>query len=123
MGKLAFTGWVENKHDFFQGIDLFCLPSLHEPFGIVLLEAFCHGVPVVSSDSEGPTDIIAPDVDALLVKKNDAAALADALERLLADPERAQMMAQNAYQKVVAKYDMKAVAAQIEDALQKITKK
>ena len=120
---LRFTGWVEDKDAFFAGIDIFCLPSLHEPFGIVLLEAFSHGVPVVSSDSEGPTDIIAPDVDALLVKKGDALALADALEKLLADPERAQIMAQNAYQKVMTKYDMKAVAAQIEEALQKITKK
>lgn len=121
-GLLRFTGWVEDKAAFFSSIDIFCLPSLHEPFGIVLLEAFAHGVPVVSSDSEGPSDIIAPGVDALLVKKGDAQSLADALEKMLTDPERAQIMAQNAYQKVVAKYDMKAVCAQIEDALQQIIK-
>jgi len=120
-GVLQFIGWVDNKTTFFHDIDLFCLPSHHEPFGIVLLEAFAHGVPVVSTNSEGPTDIITPDVDALLTLKNDAVALADGLERLLLQPDRANEMAQKAYQKVLMHYDMAAVSEQIEIALLKIT--
>lgn len=117
---LRFIGWVGDKERFFAEIDLFCLPSLHEPFGIVLLEAFAHGVPVVSTNSEGPSDIIAPDKDALLVEKDNAAALADALEKLLTKEEQASALAQAAYQKVVEKYDMQAVCAQIETALTEI---
>ncbi|NBX04481.1 MAG: glycosyltransferase, partial [Alphaproteobacteria bacterium] len=92
-GALTFVGWVENKADFFDSLDIFCLPSLHEPFGIVLLEAFAHGVPVISSDSEGPRDIISPDVDALLVQRGDAAALADAIEKLFKFQEGANALA------------------------------
>ena len=119
---LRFTGWVEDKAAFFRGVDVFCLPSLHEPFGIVLLEAFAHGVPVVSSDSEGPSDIIAPGIDALMVKKGDATALADALEKLLENPQLADAMAKKAYYKVVEKYDMRAVGSQMESALDSIIK-
>jgi glycosyltransferase involved in cell wall biosynthesis len=118
--SLRFIGWVGDKARFFSEIDLFCLPSLHEPFGIVLLEAFAHGVPVVSTNSEGPTDIIAPEKDALLVEKDNALALADALERLLRDEEQARALALLAYQKVVEKYDMQAVCAQIEAALSEV---
>ncbi|MGE3714501.1 MAG: glycosyltransferase, partial [Alphaproteobacteria bacterium] len=38
MQVLSFPGWVEDKKSFYTKIDIFCLPSLHEPFGIVLLE-------------------------------------------------------------------------------------
>lgn len=119
--QLEFTGWVKDKAQFFDGIDIFCLPSLHEPFGIVLLEAFAHCVPVVSSDSEGPADIISPDTDALLVAKNDAAAMANALAKLLDSPQLASQLADNAYVKIRDHYAMQPVGAQIEAALLKIT--
>lgn len=42
--KVDFIGWVEDKDKFFSSIDIFCLPSIEEPFGIVLLEAMEHSI-------------------------------------------------------------------------------
>ena len=56
--SITLTGWVEDKNHFFDGLDLFILPSHHEPFGIVLIEAMARGVPVISTMSEGPREII-----------------------------------------------------------------
>ncbi len=117
---LTFPGWVKDKQKFYSGIDIFCLPSLHEPFGIVLLEAFTFGAPMVSTDSEGPRDIITPNHDALIVKKGDATALADALARLLDDASMANDFAANAFVKVKTRYSMEVVCERIEQALKKV---
>jgi glycosyltransferase involved in cell wall biosynthesis len=117
---LTFPGWVNDKQEFYSHIDIFCLPSLHEPFGIVLLEAFVFGAPVVATDSEGPRDIITPNYDALLVKKGDATALANALAKLLDDEKYANDLAANGFVKAKMRYSMEVVAGQIEVALNKV---
>lgn len=117
---LTFPGWVQDKRVFYSHIDIFCLPSLHEPFGIVLLEAFAFGAPVVSTDSEGPRDIITPNYDALVVPKGNAEALANALAKLLDDEQLANDLAANAFVKVKTRYSMAVVAEKIEAALMKI---
>jgi glycosyltransferase involved in cell wall biosynthesis len=116
-GQLTFSGWVMNKKEFYTGIDIFCLPSLHEPFGIVLLEAFAYGAPVISTDSEGPRDIITPNYDALIVPKGDAAQLANALENLLKDPVTCDKLAANAFAKTRTKYAQEIVCKRIEEAI------
>lgn len=117
---LTFSGWVQDKRVFYTHIDIFCLPSLHEPFGIVLLEAFVHGAPVVSTDSEGPRDFITPNYDALVVPKGEAAPLADALAKLLDDEKLAADLAANAFVKVKTRYATDVVAEKIEEALVEI---
>lgn len=117
---LEFTGWIENRHDFYQRMDIFCLPSLHEPFGIVLLEAFANGVPIISSDSEGPKDIITPNYDALIVEKANAAQMAEAMEKLIKNPAKCEELAANGFAKVKSVYSLDVVAIKIEEALIKM---
>ncbi len=118
--RLSFLGWVLDKKAFYTGIDIFCLPSLHEPFGIVLLEAFTHGTPVISTNSEGPRDIITPNYDALIVEMGSSTQLADALERLIKEPKTAEELAANAFAKVKTRYSLEVVCGQIETALNHI---
>jgi glycosyltransferase involved in cell wall biosynthesis len=65
--------------------DVFALTSRYEGFGNVLVEAMACGVPVVATDSSGTRDIVRDGVDGLLVSDHGAAAVASALERVLAD--------------------------------------
>lgn len=118
--RLSFLGWVKDRKEFYTSIDIFCLPSLHEPFGIVLLEAFTYGTPVVSTNSEGPKDIIAPNYDALIVEKGDAKQLADALEILLKDQITADKLAANAFAKTRTKYAQEIVCRRVEVAINSI---
>ena len=119
--KLSFVGWVKDKKAFYTNLDIFCLPSLHEPFGIVLLEAFVFGAPVIATDSEGPKDIITPNYDALIVEKGSAEALAGALAKLLQDSAFADKLAANAFAKAKMRYSIEVVCLQIETALNTIT--
>lgn len=117
---VTLPGWVTDKVRFFADIDLFVLPSLHESFGLVLLEAFAHQVPVVTTDPEGPRAIVHPGKDALRVPRADPDALAGALEKLLRDEARAQGLAANARALVEKEYCMDAMAARLKTALDAI---
>lgn len=116
---LEFSGWVRDKTAFFGSIDMFCLPSLSEAFGLVLLEAFAHKVPVVTSDAPGPADISTDGVDALVVPRGDAFALADGLQRLLEDAALAGRLA-SAAANTVAAYGLDTVGKKICTALERI---
>jgi glycosyltransferase involved in cell wall biosynthesis len=118
--SLTFSGWVTDKAAFWQSIDLFCLPSLHEPFGIVLLEAMAEGLPVISTASEGPREIITSGSDGLLIPAGDIPALADAMAQMLHVPETAFSLAQNARQ-TVAHYRLEAMAERLKTALTSLT--
>ena len=81
-GALATAGQLDAEY---RAADVFCLPSRQEGFGIVFLEAMAYGLPIAAARA-GAVPEVAPDgVTSLLVEPGDAAALADVLERLLAD--------------------------------------
>jgi teichuronic acid biosynthesis glycosyltransferase TuaC len=63
--------------------DLFVLPSIHESFGIVQIEALACGIPVIATDTAGSREIIASGDIGLFCKPADAASLADAMTRAL----------------------------------------
>lgn len=116
-GQLQRIGWVKDKTHFFDSIDLFILPSLQEPFGIVLLEAMMHAVPVISSDAEGPAEILHNHLDGYVVPKGDPVRLADAIEHLLSDPVKALATGIVGYHYVAKAYSMDAMAHRLHDAL------
>jgi glycosyltransferase involved in cell wall biosynthesis len=82
---IEWRGWIEDVDIFYRDIDLFCLPSRAEPFGLVVLEAMMRGVPVVATATDGPRDLILHGETGWLVPVGDASALAAALSEALAD--------------------------------------
>ncbi|MEA5390141.1 glycosyltransferase family 4 protein [Cyanobium gracile UHCC 0139] len=66
---------------------VFCLPSIQEGFGIVFLEAMASGLPVVSTKATAIPEVVPHGQAGLLVPPRDPAALAEALLKLLTNPE------------------------------------
>lgn len=118
--EFTFSGWVANPKQFMDALDIFCLPSLHEPFGIVVLEAMAGKVPIVTTDSEGPSEIITQHHDGVVVAKGDAAALADGLAWMLEDESRARGYASEAYHTLKQRYTMERVAAHMSECVQQV---
>ena len=77
--SVTFSGWVDDVPDFLAQGPIFVLPSLDEPFGIVVLEAMAQGKIIVSTRSQGPREIL-DDTTAYLCPTDDPTALADALQ-------------------------------------------
>ena len=120
---IKFIGWVDDKDKFFEQIDIFCLPSLHEPFGLVLLESMEYSVPIVSTDSEGPSEILRKNQDALIVKSGLPEEMASALMELINNPEKAAMLAESAYLRLLENYDMGVISKKLSTILSEIISK
>lgn len=114
---VQFYGWVKDKADFFKKVDVFCVPSLHEPFGIVILEGILSSKPIVSTKSEGAMEILQHEQSALLAKKGDPQDIADKLVEMLDHREAAISYSQKAYAKMLAEYDIKQVGQKLSEIL------
>ena len=112
---VEFPGWVQDREAFFRRLDVFCVPSLHEPFGIVVVEGFAHARAMVVTDSEGPREIAAHGQTALVVPRDDPERLADALATLLENPELRVRLATAAYGEARRTYDLPVVGRRISD--------
>jgi len=84
-GDVVFVGWIstEDLEGLYALAALVVFASLYEGFGLPVLEAMQRGVPVVTSDRSSLPEV-AGDA-ALVVDPEDAAAIAAAIERILAD--------------------------------------
>jgi len=117
---LTFPGWVDDKPTFFASIDVFCLPSHHEPFGIVLIEAMAQAVPIVSTNSEGPSEIVHDGTEGVLVPRGDSEAMGRAIGGILADPERAARLGANAHRHARETFDLMCVGARLDLAVRRV---
>jgi glycosyltransferase involved in cell wall biosynthesis len=77
---------VPNPEDFMAACDVFCLPSLREGFGLVLIEAAAAGLPVVASRIYGIVDAVEEGETGLLFAPGSAEDLIVQLETALMDP-------------------------------------
>jgi alpha-maltose-1-phosphate synthase len=100
---------------------VFACPSIYEPLGIVNLEAMACATAVVASRTGGIPEVVADGETGLLVPPDDPEALADALNTLLRDPERAWAMGQAGRKRAVAEFGWAAIAARVVDLYTELT--
>jgi glycosyltransferase involved in cell wall biosynthesis/O-antigen ligase len=86
--RVQLVGFWPDAAEAMAALDIMVLPSTSpEPFGLVLLEAMASGKPVIATAHGGPLEIVADGETGFLVPPGDAAALAEAIERLAKDPQ------------------------------------
>jgi glycosyltransferase involved in cell wall biosynthesis len=92
--KVKITGFQDEIVAWIDGSDLVVVPSRHpEGFGIVILEAFARGKPVIGSNIGGIPEIIKDGENGLLVPPGDVDALANAIASLYREPDLRQRLA------------------------------
>jgi len=102
--EIIFAGFLPDLLRYFVGIDVLVNPSLSEEMPNVVLEAMAAGIPVVATDVGGVAEIAGDGETLVLAKPGDAAAIAEAVARLLKDPERAARMGLAARRRVEEAY-------------------
>ena len=116
LGSLDPTG--RELADALAASDVFVLPSRHEPFGIVVLEAWCAGRPVVVSRVGGLQSLVTDGRTGLFFKAGDADELAGRMRELAADPARRTSMGQAGGEEARAKHTWSQIAARTEQIYQ-----
>ena len=94
--RVHFTDMVMDMPALMRSVDSFVFPSRYEPMGLVLLEALAAGLPVITVRTAGGAEVITPRSGIVLDDPDDAAALAEAIERLASDREYARRLGQTA---------------------------
>jgi len=116
---IQLLGWITDKNAFYQALDIFCLPSREESFGLVILESMTHSLPMVLSALSGPKEIIGDSQSALLVEPANPSEMASGLERIITNQALADELAFNAFQRVQS-YSYRSVGPLLQAGLETI---
>ncbi|MHB8168962.1 MAG: glycosyltransferase family 4 protein [Thermoleophilia bacterium] len=112
---IHFAGLINGgRPNYYASADIYCSPCTKASFGVVLLEAMSSGKPIVASDINGYRLVMEDNRHGILVGEPNPAAFAEAILRLLNDPELRQRMGQNGRDTVMEKYSWDLVARQVE---------
>jgi glycogen(starch) synthase len=103
----------EEKRDLLAAGDVFAMPSRTDSFGIVFLEAWTYGKPVIGARAGGPQEIIDHKGDGLLVPFGDVEALTREIARLLNDCDLAHRLGMVGRRKTLERYTWDRVYAQV----------
>ena len=112
--EVSFVGFVKDVPKFLSSIDVLVLPSLFEGLGVAALEAMAAGKPVVATRVGGLAESIIDRETGFLVPPQDGIALADSIERLIADPSMAREMGLKGAARVQSNFTIEQMASQNE---------
>ena len=104
----------EEKLAALQACNCLVLPSVGEAFGIVFLEAWIVGRPVIGARTLAVSAVIQHGQDGFLAAPGDAADLAACIARLIADPDLARRMGARGREKVLRRYTIPRIADRVE---------
>jgi glycosyltransferase involved in cell wall biosynthesis len=108
--SVHFTGQVTNVTEYLQAADLFVLPSESEGFPLALIEAMGAAKPCIVTRVSGAAEVVRDRENGMLIPIGDPAALRDALQWLLADPDRWAEMGRLARKTVLEFCEIESVA-------------
>jgi glycosyltransferase involved in cell wall biosynthesis len=100
---LTFVGRVKDRsalRQLYRDADIFCVPSLFEPYGLVVQEAMVHGLTCVVSDVQAMPELVDFGRSGIVTRHGDAGDLAAGLVKVMSDPELSNQMARRSAAKV-----------------------
>jgi len=104
----------------YQAADYFILPSIHEPFGIVVLEAWSAGVPVIVSRVGGLQKLVRDQHTGLFFESESSESLIDTFKTLEKDKHLQERLRENAYAEVRNTYTWDIIAERLIDFYNKV---
>lgn len=108
--SVVLHGWIDKakKIDLLQSVDCYIQPSYFESFGLSILEAMAHGLPVITSPTGGIPDLVDDGITGLYVAPGDTDGIFSSIKTLMNAPETRRKMGENAIKKASNFYIGKA---------------
>lgn len=119
---ICFPGYLtgESKKAVWDRASILCLCSYNEGFPMVVLEAWTHGIPVVSTPVGGLPDVIEEGKNCLTFPFGDHKKLADQLARLIKDKELRMSMGQYAFSFVKDNFSLEVINKSLDDVYKQL---
>ncbi len=105
---------------YYRTASIFCLPTLNEPFGLVFLEAFSYGLPIIATRIGAIAEIVQHGESGYLVAPKNAVELADRLNSLLDDPALCARLGSHGRDWVGGRYSWDATGARIASHIERV---
>jgi glycosyltransferase involved in cell wall biosynthesis len=119
--SVLFTGRRSDVPHLMAAADIYAMPSLHEPFGLVYLEAMAMQLPVVALRSGGAPEVIEDGRTGLLSEPGDIEGLSDHIVTLLRNPDRRLGMGAHGRRRVETRYTAVQMARGVADVYRFVT--
>lgn len=116
-GKVRFMGHVDAEHLYacYKTADLTVVPSLYEPFGMVVLESMAHGTPTIVADTGGLKEIVVHEETGLKFEPGNPGSLAEAMLRILQDEGLSSKLTSDAKKFMGEKFNWDRIASSTVD--------
>jgi len=111
-GQLRFVGFKRDAARLMYAFDLFVLPSWIEGLPVTILEAMAAGKPVVATTVGGVPELVLEGETGLLVPPRDSQRLAEAITKLLQQPDAARCMGESGRERVRREFSQKKMLDQ-----------
>jgi len=111
-GDVELWGYQENMPEVWAQADIACLPSYREGLPKSLIEALASGLPCVTTDVPGCREVVAPNVNGLLVPAREVEPLVRALQSLIDSPALRDEMGRHGRHRAVAEFSSARVMSE-----------
>lgn len=111
----APLNWCVDVRPWYAAADAFVFPSFREGFPNAVIEAGAMGLPSIVTDINGSREIILDGENGVVIPPRDAAALFEAMKKMLSDPEGTRAMASKARHLVASRYEQSFVRDKLKE--------
>jgi glycosyltransferase involved in cell wall biosynthesis len=120
--RFNFPGVVmgAEKWEYYRNAHIFLYPSFYDTFPVVLLEAMCFGLPIVTTTWHGIPDVVEEGSCALLCQPKDVECCRDALAKLVNDPSLQDKMGRKSRERYLSHFTIEAHRKAMEHALSQL---
>lgn len=115
--------FVPNLYDFstaLEAIDIFCLPSLRQGLGTIMLDAMGRGIPVIATGVGGVFSVVSDNETGLVVPPSNSTRLAERVIELLDDPLRARTLGANGRELVKEEFSVQRMIEETADLYREV---
>lgn len=119
-GNVSLLGNRTDIRSLMNGFDIFVLPSLWEPFGLVIAEAMACGKPVIATAVGGIPEIVTDGVTGLLVPPSTAEPLSSALIAVIRDTDLRRRLGRAGRQRFLENFDATIMARRYEEVYENL---
>jgi len=118
--KLIMTGYQADTSPYYELMDVFCLASQREGFGLVAAEAMFHHLPVIATNVGGLKYVVQDNITGLLVPPNNPQAIAEKLEILIEDAELRKSLGNAGYECAKQEYSAEVYVGKVDKMYQEL---